>query len=119
MRIIVFFALYVFCKEQTTYNQGYVSCCKFVKELTAKHVFMNDYMYVPLNAQDCSFLMFWNRGCTQTLVVSRKYWVLPLMSTKVSGYSQVILFGSSLIHPILNSSMTAKAALTRSVMIPK
>ena len=31
-----FFALYIFCKEQTTYNQGYVSCCKFVKRINCQ-----------------------------------------------------------------------------------
>ena len=33
----------------------------------------------------------WNIGCTQSLVISCKYWVIPLISTGVSGYSQVIL----------------------------
>ena len=48
-----------------------------------------------LNIQACTFLMFWNRGCTQSLVVSCKYWVIPLISTRISGYRQVILLAES------------------------
>ena len=44
-----------------------------------------------LNIQACSFHMLWNTGRTQFLVVSCKYWVIPPISTRVSGYSQVIL----------------------------
>ena len=36
--------------------------------------------------------MFWNRHCTQSLVVSCKYWVVPLVSTRGSGYSHVIYY---------------------------
>ena len=42
---------------------------------TVKDVTMNNYEL--LNTQACSFILFWNRGCTQTLVVSSKYWVFP------------------------------------------
>ena len=47
--------------------------------------------YELLNIETGSFLMFWNRGYTQSLVVSCKYWVVPLISTRVSGFGQVIL----------------------------
>ena len=50
---------------------------------------INDYEF--LNIQACSFHVVWNRGCTQSLVVSCKYWVVLLVYTRVSGYSQVIL----------------------------
>ena len=59
------------------------------KTITVKDVPMNNYEL--LNIQACSFLMFWNRGCTQSPVVSCNYWVVPLISTRVSGYNQVIL----------------------------
>ena len=36
--------------------------------------------------------MFWNPCSTQSLVVSCKYWVVPLIPTRASDYSQVILF---------------------------
>ena len=35
--------------------------------------------------------MFWDRGCTRSLVVRLKYWVVPEISTRVSRYNQVIL----------------------------
>ena len=50
---------------------------------------INDYEF--LNIQACSFHVVWNKGCTQSLVVSCKYWVVLLVYTRVSGYSQVIL----------------------------
>ena len=59
-----------------------------LKTDTLKDVSMNNYEL--LNIQACSFLMFWNGGCTQSLVVSCKYWVVPLISTRVSGYSQIL-----------------------------
>ena len=40
------------------------------------------------------FNMFCNKGCTQSLVVSCKYWVVALISSRVSVYSQVILSSS-------------------------
>ena len=40
-----------------------------------------------------------SRGCTQSLVVNCKYWVVPLLSNRVSGYSQVILLGIILNTP--------------------
>ena len=36
--------------------------------------------------------MFWNKGSAQPLVVTCKYWVVPLTSTRVSGYTHIILF---------------------------
>ena len=36
--------------------------------------------------------MVWNRGCTQSLVVNCTFWVVHLVSTRVWGYGQVILF---------------------------
>ena len=50
-----------------------------------------------LNIHTWSFLMFWNRGCTQALVVSWKHWVVPLSPTRVSGYSQVILLNPNVV----------------------
>ena len=47
--------------------------------------------YKLLNTQACSFNMVWNRGCTQSLVVRCRYWVVPLVFTKVSGNCQGIL----------------------------
>ena len=47
----------------------------------------------PVNNHELlNILVFGNTGCTQYPVVSCKYWVVPLISTRVSGYSQVILF---------------------------
>ena len=43
--------------------------------ITVKYVPMNNCEL--LNIQACSFLMYWNRGCTQSLVLSCKYWVSP------------------------------------------
>ena len=52
-------------------------------KISVKDVPMNNYEL--LNIQACSFLMFRNRGCTQSLVVSCKYWVVPLISTRASA----------------------------------
>ena len=60
-----------------------------LKKITVKNVPINDCEH--LNIQACLFNMFWNKRCTQCLAVSCKYWVVPLMSNRVSGYSQVIL----------------------------
>ena len=51
--------------------------------------------YELLNTQTCSFHVFWNTGCTQYLVISCKYWVVPLIYTRVSGYMQFIIFRHS------------------------
>ena len=84
---------------KNTYNQVYVWCCKYAKN-TVKDVPMN--YYELLNLQACSFLMFWNSGCTQSPVVSCKYWVVPLISTRVSGYSHVMLFITKLSLTCIN-----------------
>ena len=42
-----------------------------LKKLTVKNVPMN--LYELLNIQACSLHMSWNRGCTQSLVVSCNY----------------------------------------------
>ena len=63
--------------------------------ITVKYVPMNNYMFELLNIRACSFIMFRNLGCSQSLVVSCKYWVVPLIFTRVSGYSRVILLESS------------------------
>ena len=58
---------------------------------TVKCVAMNNYEVLYK-----AVLMSWNRSCTQYLVVRCKYWLVPLIhvSTRVSGYSQVILLHS-------------------------
>ena len=40
--------------------------------------------YKGINMQACSFNMFSNPCCTRSLVVSYKYWVVPLISTRIS-----------------------------------
>ena len=40
-----------------------------------------------LNIQACSFRVFGNTRCTQSLMVSCKYWVVPMLSTRVSKSS--------------------------------
>ena len=60
-----------------------------LNKITAKCVPINNCEL--LNTQACSFDMFWNKGCTQSLVVSCIYWVVPLISNRASGYSEVIL----------------------------
>ena len=54
-----------------------------LKRFNLKYVLMNDNEL--LNIQACSFLIFWIWGCTQTLVASCNYWVVPLISIRVSG----------------------------------
>ena len=54
--------------------------------------------YDLLNIQACSFNVFWNSSRTQTLLVSCRYWVVPLISTRVSGYSHVILLEPWCLH---------------------
>ena len=110
---VKFFALNIFWRT-CTYNQVYVWCCKHAKNITVKDVTINNYEL--LNIQACSFLMFWNRGCTQSLVVSCKYWVVPLISTRVSGKSQVILLpnrydGLVILFTELNSLATGRCSL--------
>ena len=66
-----------------------------LKRLTVKDVPINNYDL--LNIQACSFNVFWNTPSTQSVVVSSKYWVVPLKSTGVSGHCQGIL-----CHLLLN-----------------
>ena len=60
-----------------------------LRKISVRDVPINNYEL--LNIETCSFHVVWNRGCPQSLVVSCKYWVVPLVSTRISGYSQVIL----------------------------
>ena len=94
---IKLFALNIFCEEylQTSLCLMLQTCLNF---LLSKVFPRNNFEL--LNIQACSFLMFWNRGCTQSLVVSCKYWVVPLIYTRVSCYSHVNLF----LSPILSST---------------
>ena len=56
-----------------------------LKKLSVKDVPMN--IYKLLNIPVCSFIMFWNWGFTQSLVVNCKYcWVVPVIFIRVSGY---------------------------------
>ena len=66
-----------------------VWCCKYEKKMV-KEVPINNHEL--LNIQACSFNVLRNRGHTQSLVVSWRYWIFPLISTRVSGYRHVILF---------------------------
>ena len=60
-----------------------------LRKISVRDVPINNYEL--LNIETCSFHMVWNRDCPQSLVVSYKYWAVPLVSTRTSGYSQVIL----------------------------
>ena len=63
-----------------------------VAKLTSKFKDVPVSNYQLLDVQASSLIVFWNRGCTQSLMTNCNYWVLvPLISTRVSGYSQVIL----------------------------
>ena len=74
---------------KNSYNQVCVWFCNYPKRLTGKDVPINN--HERLNIQGYLFNMFWNMGRTQFLVVSCKYWVVLLISTRVSGYSRVLL----------------------------
>ena len=54
-----------------------------LKRCTIKYVPINNHDF--LNIQACSFSVFLNTPSTQFLVVSCKYWVVPLIPTRVSG----------------------------------
>ena len=86
---------------KSTYSQVYAWCCNYAKNYTVKDMPINNHDHLNIHA--CSFNMFWNKGCTQSLVVSCKYmyWVVPLISTRVSGYSQVIpLANTNFLHAV-------------------
>ena len=61
-----------------------------LKNISVKDVPINNHEF--LNIQACPFHVVWNKGYTQSLVVSCKYmyWVVPLVPTRVSGYGQAI-----------------------------
>ena len=61
-----------------------------LKRETVNDVPVNNYEL--LNIQACSFNMFWNMGSTQSLMVSCKYWVVPLMSIRVSDYGYEMMY---------------------------
>ena len=73
----------------------------WIKILCLKQIYQLMNYYELPNIQACSFLMFGIRGCTQSLVASCKYWVVSLISTRVSGYSQAILLVCPQIVPEL------------------
>ena len=85
------------------YNQIYVWCCKYAKKSSVQDVPINNYEL--LNTRADSFVMFWNRGCTQSVVVSCKYWVAPLIP-KV----QAIVRSSSWMVDALTRVTTMKGA---------
>ena len=70
---------------KNTYNWVYVWCWKYHKKNSVKDMLMNNHEL--LNIQVCSFPVVWNKGCTQSLVVRCKYWVVSLVSTRISGHS--------------------------------
>ena len=65
-----------------------------VKKLTMKNLPINN--HERLFIQVCSFNRFWN-GCTQSLLVSCKYWEVPLISTRASNHSRVIQSAHSVL----------------------
>ena len=51
---------------KNTYNKSMYDVANIKKKSTVKDVSID--IYELLNIQTCSFIMFWNRGCTQSLV---------------------------------------------------
>ena len=83
-----FFALNIYLRRIFTTNVMF-SIAIILKRLTIKDVPM--IIHELLNIKACSFhVLEWGLH-TQSLVASCKYWVAPLISTRVSDYSQVIL----------------------------
>ena len=74
----------IFCEE---YLQPSL-CCKYAKK-TDYYVPLNNSEFLSIHAR--SFDMFWNKGCTQSLAVSYKQCVVPILSTRASDFSQVII----------------------------
>ena len=66
-----------------------ISWIKAASKITVADMSINDYEL--LNIEACSSNMFWNTWRTQSLVVSCRYWGVPLISTKILDYSHVIL----------------------------
>ena len=75
---------------KNTYNEVYVSYSKYAKKIIVNDVPKNNYEFLNIGP-------FISYGCTQCLVTSCKYWVVPRISTRVSGYSQVILKAGALL----------------------
>ena len=84
----VFFDLCLY-KRFSKQSKSMLDVANIKKKNNVKYVPINNHEL--LNIQACSFHVVWNWGYTQSLVVSCKYWVVPLVSTRVSGYSQIIL----------------------------
>ena len=76
-----FFALNIFGGECLQPN---IWGCKYAEKFIVKDVPKKSYEL--LNIQVC-LSMFFVTGCTQSLVVCCKYQVVPLISTRVSGYA--------------------------------
>ena len=74
-----------------------------LKRLTVKDMPINNCDL--LNIQACSFDVFWNTPSTQSLVGSCKCWVVPMISTRVSGHCQGILFTDAYVSPGLSEVM--------------
>ena len=83
-----FFALNIYLRRIFRTNVMF-SIAIILKRLTIKDVPM--IIHELLNIKACSFhVLEWGLH-TQSLVASCKYWVAPLISTRVSDYCQVIL----------------------------
>ena len=72
-----------------------------LKQLAVKDMSINNYDL--LNIQACSFTIFRKRGCSQPLVVSCKYWVVFVICTRISGYSQVVILDQIYLNGKLNA----------------
>ena len=59
------------------------------------HIKQKYWLFMWINIQACSFLRIWTKSSTESPLLSCKYCIFPLISTRVSGYSQVILLGMS------------------------
>ena len=99
--------LYWLCFVKNTYNRAYVLVRKYPPKDSIKDLWINNNEL--LNIQACSFQVVLKRVCTQSLVVSCKCWVDPLVFTRISGYSQVILL-AQLGH--LQSTFSSKAFIS-------
>ena len=86
------FALSIYCEK---YLQPSLCLILLISQKITRVKDVPTNKYELPNIQDCSLIMFWNGNCAQSLVVSCKWWVVPLISTRVSDYIQVILLGNS------------------------
>ena len=99
LRRLKFFTLNIFREEYSNTTMSMFDIANMLKSLTVQYIIVN--FHELLNIQACSFIMFCNRLSIQSLLVSCKYWVVILISTRVSGYSQAILllpFPALLLH---------------------